>query len=69
MRRLESCHADHGATLAPYIRGISHRETALNTTTAFTIRFSQAVHLPADQDHGRVQRQRPGQRFDVSMTS
>ena len=69
MQRHESREASHSAAPAPYIRGMSHRETALSITTAFTIDLSQAVHLPADRDHGRVQRQRPGQRFDVSMAT
>ncbi|HEX5739615.1 MAG TPA: hypothetical protein VFY22_13985, partial [Hydrogenophaga sp.] len=61
--------ANHSATPAPYIHGISHRETTLNITTVFTHHRSQAVRLPAGRDHGRVQRQRLGQRFHVSMTA
>ena len=69
MRRRASRKANHSAAPAPYIRGMSHRETALSITTAFTIDLSQAVRLPADRDHGRVQRQRLGQRFHVRMAT
>jgi hypothetical protein len=69
MRRLESRDANHSATPAPYIRGMSHRKTALSITTVATNNLSQAVRLPADRDHGRLQRQRVGQRIDVSMAN